>query len=189
MRIPVIPVTAAIVCMCRPAFAATSGVVFIDYYDSSGCAHCETAKEHMAGIASRYAPSVTVLHHGLSTPEDWRPLLEREQVLGNEVGGPPAVYVGTNALYGVEAVVAGLEPLVVSGIVAGGVAPWQPPANEQPRIAPQPPAAVSAGVQRAGVGGNGQKRALRAAVRAGLAVALALAAVILVVWYIVRPRG
>ncbi len=189
MRFLMLSVMVMAACACHLVSAATSGVVFIEYFHSPDCAHCEEATRHVAEIAARYAPMTTVLHHRLFSAADWAVLIEREQQFGVKIAGPLAVWVGSNALYGVETVVAGLEPLVVKSIAAGGVPPWRPPVADRARPVSKPAVAASNAVQPATEGWPRPARSLRSTVRAAFVIGLVVLATVLALWHLVRPRG
>jgi hypothetical protein len=113
--------TAFLAFIAAPLFAATSGVVHVEYYFSPGCGHCSDAASNVSAIVAQYAPLATTHVHRLQTGAEWLAFMARERVLGFVNRGPQAVYVGTTALYDNAEIVGGLETLITQGIAAGGV--------------------------------------------------------------------
>jgi len=104
-----------------PLFAATSGVVHIEYYYNPGCGHCGDAITDVMAVVEQYAPMVELHKHVLQAGPEWIEFMAREQLLGYVDRGPQAVYIGPTALYMHAEIAAGLENLVTQGIAAGGV--------------------------------------------------------------------
>ncbi|NLF40073.1 hypothetical protein GX586_11545 [bacterium] len=119
-------ILSAILLSCAATFAAAQeGSVHVRFFHTE-CRECEVVRRHLDGLGARYGSRLVVHDLDYMNPSNYLLMAQLEQALGVGENEPVAVYVGTNHLYGITRIEAGLERLIAAGIAAGGVPLWIP---------------------------------------------------------------
>jgi cytochrome c biogenesis protein CcdA len=113
------------------------------------CEECARVRGVLDDISGRYAGRIVIHDYDYMVPSNYLLLVELETALGITVEQPVGVYVGSNAVYGVEQIEAHVEPLIVAGLEYG-VPLWLPVSgtNAAVSVEEQPPDESNAVVQR-----------------------------------------
>lgn len=101
------------------------GVVHVRYFHTD-CEECRKVKVMLDKLAEEHGAALVIHAYDFSVPSNYLLMVRLEEALRVRENQPVAVYVGTNYLYGVGAIMERLGELVRAGRAAGGVELWEP---------------------------------------------------------------
>ena len=90
------------------------------------CYECDVVREMLNILTNEYYPFLVVHDFDFMVRTNYIQMLQLEQALGIDANEPVAIYIGTNAYYGLKAIRHNLEPGIRLGLEGGGVSIWDP---------------------------------------------------------------
>jgi cytochrome c biogenesis protein CcdA len=100
--------------------------VYLDFFYSPGCAHCEEVTAYVTEITDKYHPFVITNIYNTAISSNYILLTTMEQAINVIKNEPLVIFAGSNHLHGAQTILKGLDKMVSDGIAMGGIPSWRP---------------------------------------------------------------
>jgi hypothetical protein len=91
------------------------------------CRECDIVEDMLEIFTNDYYPHLIVHDYDFMVRSNYMLMVRLERSLKIKENEPVAIYVGSNALYGLKPIEKNIVTLITNGITRGGVPLWQPP--------------------------------------------------------------
>lgn len=103
------------------------------------CRECDIVADMLEVLTNDYYPRLIVHDYDFMVRSNYMLMVRLERALKIKANEPVALYVGSNALYGLKPIEKNVVRLITNGLSRGGVSLWLPPA---PHITVSPTSAL-----------------------------------------------
>jgi len=91
------------------------------------CRECDIVEDMLEIYTNDYYPRLIVHDYDFMVRSNYMLMVQLERALKVKANEPVAIYIGTNALYGLKPIEKKIVTLITNGLALGGVPLWNPP--------------------------------------------------------------